>query len=197
MERLRKHFNAINWSLGTGTVTPIDFSNEVAKAWVDTVGVVSNDNFYYLKPTQESGNPKFEFALVGSSSNMECSEAEVMSGKYDVYLVMVPNFYLTSTDTIDADVKKHVKHKVQASIFCNVGQTNGKDKEFKSSVVEYAGEKVDTLLLFQDFEFPYSYKNLRYCYPTMTITTSTTSGDRKNGYTNDICIDRIILKSKD
>ena len=67
----------------------------------------------------------------------------------------------------------------------------------KSDLDEYTGEKVDTLLLFKDFEFPYSYKNLRFSYPSIQITTDHKSADLRNEYTNYICIDRFILRSKE
>lgn len=38
---------------------------------------------------------------------------------------------------------------------------------------EYDGTKVDTIKIFEDFEFPYSYKNLRYSYPTLMLVGAT------------------------
>jgi len=170
----------------------VSFSNALAKNWVDSVGRVSEDNFYYIYPASATGNPKTEFKLVGTHG--ENHESEVMSGKYDIYAVMVPNFYMTSSDTIVGDT---VKHKLIATLsYCNNAES-GKEATIKSDVIDYAGEKVDTLLLFENFEFPYSYKNLIYSYPTLMLTTKTTSSERKKGYSNAYCIDRIILRSKD
>ena len=168
------------------------FSNATAVAWVDTVGRVTKDNFYYIYPQSASGNPRFDFILRGTDG--ENRESEVMSGKYDIYAVMVPNFYLTSGDTIVGDT---LKHKIRATISYNNGAANGKEATLQSDVVEYNGEKVDTLLLFENFEFPVSYKNLRHSYPTLQLTTSTTAADRRNGYSNDFCIDGFILRSKE
>ena len=185
----RSFFNTSN---AQGTSQSFSFSNSAASAWVDSVGRVSEDNFYFLYPQSASSNPRFDFKLVGTDG--ENRESEVMSGKYDIYVVMVPNFYMTSSDTIVGDT---VKHKIRATIsYCNGAET-GREATLQSATIDYNGEKVDTLLLFEDFEFPYSYKNLRFSYPTLQLTTNTSAADRRSGYSNAICIDRFILRSKD
>ncbi len=181
-----------NFGNKSGTATSYSFSNSAAVAWVDTVGRVSYDNFYGFIPDSPTGNPSIDFKIIGTDG--ENAESEVMSGKYDVYVVMVPAFYVTSSDTIVGDT---VKNKIRATIsYCN-GASNGRDASVQTDQIEYLGEKVDTLLLFEDFEFPYSYKNLRQCYPTLTLTTRTTAAERRSGYSNTIYVDRFILKSKD
>ncbi len=183
----------------------IGFSNEVAANWIDSVGRVSNDNFMRLTPNNPNSGftgGGMEFILRGSQQ--ETYDAEVMSGKYDIYVVMVPSFYATSADTIYGEIKKS---KIRATINYNLkarpttGSNAGNsvsDDRVQFSVVEYSGEKVDTLLLKEDFEFPYSYKNLVNCYPTLTIQSTANRGDVMNkGFTNTLYIDRIILKSKD
>ena len=57
--------------------------------------------------------------------------------------------------------------------------------------------KVDTLTVLEDFEFPYSYKNMRYTYPTLIIEGNNSTSNAKKGYTYNLCIDKIILKSKE
>lgn len=199
----RSFFNASNQ---VGSSQSISFSNTIAESWIDSVGRVSKNNFYYLSPASATGNPRFDFKLVGTDG--ENRESEVMSGKYDIYVVMVPNFYMNSSDSIVLDVSSGnaqvvngdtipAKHKIRATIsYCN-GATNAREATLQSETIDYDGTKVDTLLLFKDFEFPYSYKNLRHSYPTLQLTTNTNSTDRRNGYTNFICIDRFILRSKD
>lgn len=199
----RSLYNSAN---ATGTGTSIGFSNSAAAKWIGETGRVSEDDFYYIYPQGASGNPKFTFALKGTHG--ENTESDVMSGKYDIYLVMVPNYYRTSTDSIDLSAVGTVsqvvdgdtiplKHKITATLYYTDGSEKGKDAKVTSPVIDYQGEKVDTLLLFQDFEFPYTYKNMLQCFPTLEITTKTTSSERKKGYSNDICIDRIILVSKE
>ncbi len=181
-----------NFSNMSGSATSQSFSNAVAEAWVDTVGRVSNDNFYEISPDSPSGNPSVDFKLIGTDG--ENAESEVMSGKYDIYIVMVPRFYVTSGDTIEGDT---VKNKIRATLSYCDGATNGRDATLTTGDIEYDGEKVDTLLLFEDFEFPYSYKNMRQCYPTINITTRTTASERREGYSNTIYVDRFFLRSKD
>ncbi len=181
-----------NFGNKTGSSVSYSFSNSTAVAWVDTVGRVSKDNFYCFSPESPSGNPIIDFKLIGNEG--ENNESEIMSGKYDIFIVMVPAFYTTSSETIVGDT---VKNKIRATIsYCN-GSTNGSDATYTSDLLEYTGEKVDTILLFEDFEFPYSYKNLIQCYPTLSLTTRTTATERKEGYSNTIYVDRFIIKRKE
>lgn len=195
-----------NSSNAVGTARSVAFSNATAAAWVDSVGRVTKDNFYYIYPQSASGNPRFDFILRGTDG--ENYESEVMSGKYDIYAVMVPDFYLISSDSIvhtigatayvtDEGDTIPMRHKIRATISYNNGAANGREATQQSAVVEYTGEKVDTLLLFEDFEFPVSYKNLRHSYPTLQLTTSTSAQERRKGYSNAFCIDGFILRSKE
>jgi hypothetical protein len=85
-----------------------------------------------------------------------------------------------------------------AQLRYNNNATNGKDvNSKKSEVIEYDGTKVDTIRVFEDFEFPYSYKNLRYSYPTLILNGATKATSVKKGFIYSLCIDRIILKSKE
>jgi hypothetical protein len=55
---------------------------------------------------------------------------------------------------------------------------------------------VDTITVAKDFEFPYSYKNMRFSYPTLYIQGAVGKSDAKNGFVYDIVIDKVILKRK-
>ena len=80
----------------------------------------------------------------------------------------------------------------------NNNDSKGKDATTKkSAVIEYNSLKVDTLTVFEDFEFPYSYKNLTYSYPTLIIDGATKSASAKKGFIYHLYIDRVILKSKE
>lgn len=204
-----------NVSEATGNYAPVAFSNAIAEAWIDTVGHIYKNNFYYIYPSKSTEQPKFKFRLVGTSGDSENAECEVMSGKYEIGLVLVPNFYITSKDTITGDT---AKHKFQCTLSYCIDKENGEDQSITSAIVDYNGQKVDTLWLkfppllddftpskvdesqyLDYFQFPYSYKNLRHCYPILEIATKTTSTDRKpeNGYSNYFCIDRIVMRSKE
>lgn len=187
----------------TGSAQSYSFSNAVAKNWVDTVGTVTFNNFYELRPTGDGNSIKFQFKLLGTDS--ENRESEVMSGTYDIGIVCVPDFYKTSTDTIEGDT---CRHRITATLYyCNNDSKSGSAKDATLKIpnkdaVVYDGLKVDTVWLFKDFTFPYSYKNLRYSYPVLELGTYSVTNDRngKNGYPvfkNNLCIDRIVLVAKD
>ncbi|MDE7167122.1 MAG: fasciclin domain-containing protein [Bacteroidaceae bacterium] len=209
----------------------ITFPNSEAGEWVKELGKVSYDNFYYWFTSTNTTIPKVEFALVGTDG--ENRDSEVMSGKYEIQVVMVPDFYVYSvkSDTVAVEIgRSHkivngdtipVKHKLQFTLtYCsNSTDSKGIAKETKalSEVIDWDGQKIDTLTIrfpeldgknttasykgpyYDDVVFPYSYKNLRFCYPTLTIQPvklNNTDID-KNGYSYNFCIDRIILRSKE
>lgn len=198
--------------------SPRGYSFSNATDWCDTTGLVSYNNFYYIFPKNSTANPTNEFRLVGT--NGENHESEVMSGKYDIKIVFVPNYYITSNDSaivltvgdkgsgfiVKSGENKGdtipVKHKLKATLsyINNEGVDNkgyAKLTTLQSDPIVYEGTKVDTLTIFEDFVFPYSYKNLTHSYPTLTLTTDTKKADRDAGYSNDFCIDQIILVSKE
>jgi hypothetical protein len=72
-----------------------------------------------------------------------------------------------------------------------------KQSKLVSESIEYSGEKVDTITVFTDVEFPVSYKNLNNTYPVLHLKSNVKTADVKNGYSRAFNIDRIILKSKD
>ena len=88
------------------------------------------------------------------------------------------------------------KQKFSVSITYN---NNGTEKTRLSLMRGYAydGLKVDTITVAEDFEFPTSYKNIPVSYPVLYIEGSVKSSDIKNGFIYQLCIDKIILKSKE
>ena len=115
-----------------------------------------------------------------------------------------PDTMIVKTPT--GEIDEHVidslaainKYKINASMYY-VTKEDGKDTPQKltpSKSLTYNGLKVDTLTLAEDFEFPYSYKNMRYAYPTLYIEGATGRNDPKEGYVFDLVIDKIILKRK-
>ncbi len=210
-------YNKENWkNQAADSPTTYPFTNDTQ--WNDTTGVVSHNNFLYVFPTNDNSKPSISFKLRGNDG--ENVESEVMSGRYDIKVVMVPNYYMTSNDsTIVLTVNNSgrgtgkvvngdtipVKHKLKATVYYvnNDGvDTKGVAKQAtrttaKDEYVDYDGTKVDTLTIFEDFVFPYSYKNLSHSYPILELTADVSSGEKKQGYSHDFCIDQIILVSKD
>ena len=223
------------YKVGPGT-RRFSFSNEAYKLITDKYGNVSNNNFFLLEAPNATSVPKAEVKLVGNSPTAYVPNAQVMSGKYDIQVVVVPYWYLQiassggmsdfikidtlinefdETDTtfsyrIDEETIEsyaHVsKYKFKATLSYNNNKSNASDNTKTSSTFSYDGLKVDTLTVIEDFEFPYSYKNMRFSYPTLYIEGATTKSDANPKVTDanpnpprfvyDLIIDKIILKRK-
>lgn len=179
-----------------------DFDNSRYADIADKYGHVGNNDFYWLEGPNIASNPHVEIKLTNN----------IMSGKYDVYAVMVPYWYCRLDEEGFADsirndqafvdsISANTKMSLKARIRYNINSNSGRDDVTNATqTFEYDGSKVDTIKIFEDFEFPYSYKNLRYSYPTLIIEGGTKysgSTTPKNGFIHDLNIDRIILKSKE
>ncbi len=205
------------YKAGPGSRT-ISFNNDKFSYIADRYGKVSRNDFYYIAPKDATTNPTIEFALTGnlpSTSDIVTSGqyAEVMSGKYDIMVVMVPYWYTTISDAETVPERFHdqayidsiaATQKMSFSVKVRNNTNKGKADVLSSSspVFEYDGTKVDTITVWKDYEFPYSYKNLRFTYPTLQITGATKkSGSGSTtvakGFIFGLYIDRILLKSKE
>jgi hypothetical protein len=205
------------YKAGPGSRT-ISFNNDKFSYIADRYGKVSRNDFYYIAPKDATTNPTIEFALTGnlpSTSDIVTSGqyAEVMSGKYDIMVVMVPYWYTSISDAETVPERFHdqayidsiaATQKMSFSVKVRNNTNKGKADVLSSSspVFEYDGTKVDTITVWKDYEFPYSYKNLRFTYPTLQITGATKkSGSGSTtvakGFIFGLYIDRILLKSKE
>ena len=180
------------------------FSNEAYREITDKYGQVSNDNFYHLDAPGPQAPPKAEIKLVGNSPSAYVPNAQVMSGKYDIQIVVVPRWYMEILSESDIDFLNEEKADSAAAVNkykfrTQISYNNNAAKDKTSSWVTstYDGLKVDTITVAEDFEFPYSYKNMRYSYPTLIFEGQTSKNDAKSGFVYDIVIDKIILKRKD
>lgn len=197
--------NSAYYKAGSGTSSQ-SFSNENYKDISSKYGKVSNNNFYLLENPGASSGALVEVALYGNYSGAYVPGAEVMSGKYDIQVVVVPYFYKKIADagTIDSvyydslyvdSVAKMNMNKFKTRVRYNTGKSRDEQSKWVTSTT--TGNRVDTVTVAEDFEFPYSYKNLRYSYPTLIIQSEASASDRRKGYILPICIDQIILKSKE
>ena len=182
-----------------------EINNTVAAEWIDEYGRVSEQRYLHVKNSSESGKNEVTFGLTGS----KFGQANVMSAKYDVMVVMVPTWYNVSAETPELPTKK-VLNKLTFTLYWwddavkealadseNQGYGYAYQNKLQVKNVEYDNSKVDTLMLFEDFEFPVSYKNVRNSHPILEILSNVSATDRRKGYTNEFCIDRIILKCKE
>ena len=134
-----------------------------------------------------------------------------MSGKYDIQVVMVPYWYTMISDAEkvdeafeDPEYIKTLASTMKMAFTAKVRHNkNGKSPDVLSSVsktIEYDATKVDTITVFEDFEFPYTYKNMRFSYPTLQIVGAVKGSGNitvKKGFMYGLLIDRVILRSKE
>lgn len=197
--------NSAYYKAGSGTSSQT-FNNENYKDITSKYGKVSDNNFYLLENPGASSGALVEVALYGNYAGAYVPNAKVMSGKYDIQVVVVPYYYKMIADAgvidssyydslyVDSVAKKNM-NKFQARVRYNNGGSRDVQSRWVSCTTQ--GLCVDTVTVAEDFEFPYSYKNLRYSYPTLLINSNPSASDRRNGYILPICIDQIILKSKE
>ena len=207
------------YNVGSSSRT-IPFNNEKFAAITNKYGKVYNNNFFYLAPSGNGqGNPVFEIKLRGNQNTTSDivtrgKAAEVMSGTYDVKVVMVPYWYSLledvdkiSEDFLDEEIIKSITETKKMSFtakirYCDKEKISKDGTKAASSTIIFDGVKVDTITVFENFKFPYSYKNLTYSYPTLQITGATKGSgsgatSTKKGFMFGLYIDRVILKSKE
>lgn len=213
------------------------FPNETYKEITEKYGIVSNNNFFHLSSPQVGAVPKVDIKIYGNNPNSYVPNAQVMSATYDIKIVVVPRWYMDiaqdggigsrfykvdtlvnefdETDTtfsvkLDEEYIQTLasinKYKFKATL----SYANNKNKDATISTpkpIEYNGLKVDTLTVIENFKFPYSYKNMRFTYPTLYLEGAATKSDvspkgiDKDPYmphfVYDLVIDKIILERKD
>lgn len=187
-----------------GSVSSETFTNSLYPEIVAKYGKVSKDQFYIMKP-DGSTKPEGNLILQGNYDLAYNRNAKVMSGKYDIYMVLVPYWYKEildkGNDSLYLDsayvdsVANISKNKIKLQVIYDNGTKNG--GKGKSIKVDWDARKVDTVLVIPDMEFPYSYQNLEHSYPIMSIVSDASNSDVKKGYIRELCIDRVILKSKE
>ena len=192
-------FKTYDKSVATNT-TEFDINNTISKDWIDEYGRCSEQKYLQVSGRSASTNPEIAFALEGSKQG----NADVVSGKYDVQIVLVPRWYETSGETPDVSGDTYKNKLVCTLYYWDESLIGGSDLNYHkqnkivSDKIEYSGEKVDTITIMTDVEFPVSYKNLNNVYPVLHIKSDLTNADIRRGYySRAFNIDRIILKSKD
>ena len=193
-------FKTYDKSAATNT-TEFDINNTISKDWIDEYGRCSEQKYLQVSGRSASTNPEIVFALEGSKQGY----ADAMSGKYDVQIVLVPRWYETSQDGERDTTAVVYKNRLICTLYYwDESLIGGSDLKYTkqnkivSDKIEYSGEKVDTITVLTDVEFPVSYKNLLQAHPVLHITSDKISkDDEKANYNRTFNIDRIILKSKE
>ncbi len=182
---------------GKTTAANAVFNNTLYGDWVNETGKVHNEDYMTLRAVSATGDPECYIPIKGSEK-----QADIMSGKYDVYVVIVPYYYQFQEDPTELTETQIKKNKFRAKICYNENKTNSKGESLEtesswSKTIDYEGLKVDTIRIFEDFEFPYSYRNLRDSYPTLRFQSNTSNSDLKGKYTNEVRLDQIFFISKE
>lgn len=193
-------FKTYDKSAATNTAE-FDINNTISKDWIDEYGRCSEQKYLQVSGRSASTNPEIVFALEGSKQGY----ADAMSGKYDVQIVLVPRWYETSQDGERDTTAVVYKNRLICTLYYwDESLIGGSDLKYTkqnkivSDKIEYSGEKVDTITVLTDVEFPVSYKNLLQAHPVLHITSDKISkDDEKANYNRTFNIDRIILKSKE
>lgn len=146
-------------------------------------GHVSEGMYQEFVPSSSAANPQVTFKL-----------NEVLSGTYDIYVVIVPE---NMTDAFNTAPKANKFNAMLTYDYGDDGKpltvtAEGPEKgSFLSDVA-----KVDTILLFEDFKFPSCYYQIYDSQPMLTITSALKLADRKT-CTPNLNIDCILLVAKD
>lgn len=142
-------------------------------------GTVHALGYREFQPTNEAAKQTLAFNLYS-----------VLSGTYDIYVVIVPE---NMTDKSNLTPKKN---KFTATLEYDYDE-NGNAKTIASpDAFETDPTKVDTVLLFENFKFPYCFSGLSYSKPVLSLTV-VRSVSEKRTVTTTMNIDCIVLKGKD
>lgn len=176
-------------SLSTSSENGVRQTVSVGNRNPNVAGVVRGDAYQQFIPSSSAANPTVTFNLLN-----------VLSGTYDIYVVMVPENMVdvantapkankfNATLTYDYDDKG--KQKTVTSID-GVGAESGTATVYTTDVT-----KVDTILLFKDFKFDVCYADINNSRPMLTLTSALKLSDRKT-CTPYLNIDCILMVAKD
>lgn len=163
------------------------FDNQ-AHECTDTAGIISGTSFLDVSGRSASVAPQIQVAL--KELKQPC---RLLAGTYDVYLVMVPDYY--KAPEIASELK--AKHKLSTTLYYHNSMEDQKPVQSQTYNFEYDGEKVDTVLLYEGMNIPMSYYGFRDFFPYLQIKSQRLSTtELKNGYRYSYDIDRVVLKAR-
>ncbi|MBP3774048.1 MAG: hypothetical protein ILA34_01710 [Bacteroidaceae bacterium] len=135
----------------------------------------------------------FTSATPQAATTVSYNIPNVCSGTYDIYVVLLPESML---DSLNTDNKYNSFTATVAYDFDEKGKATGTYTSPSSFVNDPT--KVDTILLFENFKFPYAYYGLPVAKPYITlISEKLNSAAKRRIMTSTFNIDCFILKSKD
>ncbi len=174
--------DVIHDELSVGSTVMSESFDSENLSFSDTTGCVTGGNYVFLSPRSASSSSQLPIAVKGRN---------IWRGTYDVYVVMVPYYYKTGMPPSELPADSIKKSRIRVEFRDNNGRKSGKQ-------LEYEGTKVDTILAIQDVEILVNYyQAYKTLFPTITVQSRpSASGIKKGEETNELRIDRIILKAK-
>lgn len=153
-------------------------SSEVYKRTLNSTSTyyshVSNTSYLEAAPTSASANPNVTFTIPNT-----------LSARYDIKVVFLPQTLSTDKENVGKP------NNVQCTLYYT--DANGKSANSKSGTVNPDPERVDTLLLFQNFAFPTCEYDEDEPSVKLKVASSVSSKLRST-YSRTLLIDCVILE---
>lgn len=168
------------YETGVNIATKVNYESIPTGSKNDSIqGYVSGNSYVYT--VGMAGN---------SATNLSYTLPDVLSAKYDIYAVILP-------ENIQDTTVVPLQLKFNATLGYYKGTSEQEASEVSATLYNDT-TKVDTILLFKDFEFPIAYKGVENAYPTLTLKVAASASEIRNKkYSNSIYLDKVILKTKE
>lgn len=152
-------------------------------------GYVSNNSFRYFPGSSSASQPTVSFKI-----------PNIQSGKYDIYVVMVP-LNMNLPNQPDSVTKRN---RFEATLTYDYNDRTGRDIT-EAAVNELDGSGyfetragvVDTILLFRDFEFPYAFQGVEPSYPMIELKSVIRTAQQRADFDPALYIDCFLFVGKD
>ena len=152
-------------------------------------GYVSNNSFRYFPGSSSASQPTVSFKI-----------PNIQSGKYDIYVVMVP-LNMNLPNQPDSVTKRN---RFEATLTYDYNDRTGRDitedavNELDGSgYFETRAGVVDTILLFRDFEFPYAFQGAEPSYPMIELKSVIRTAQQRADFDPALYIDCFLFVGKD
>lgn len=167
------------------------------------VGVLGEDGDTISKDsTIEIGIVKTIQTSSASNPDVTFKLRNLLSGKYDIYLLVAYNDEAKKPNRFTAKLSYHDENRDNTTSETlkvpEGGAGSGSYFENRPTCVDENGNAcgVDSVLLAKDFQFPVCYYGLDNAYATLKIT-SYVSSSQTSTYTRELWIDKVVLIAKD
>lgn len=158
---------------------------------VNSATVLNSARNPKIKGSIGSGGYAYTVPLTtNNATNIAYRLPNILSAKYDIYAVILPE---NIQDTLNTNP---LPLKFAATLNYYSGTSETESSEISSDFISDT-TKVDTILLFKDFQFPIAYASVSGAYPILTLNVTAGPREINRTYSNSIYLDKIILKAKE